>query len=69
MTIGDTFDGFVVTSTKLASALEDYQTLTMWFKENHSAADEAAANSLYQWWYTADNKGTIAMQAINQRKG
>lgn len=69
MAIGDTFDGFTVTSMKLASALEDYQTLAMWFKENHSAADEAAANELYHWWYTTDNKGTLAMQAINQRKG
>lgn len=69
MAVGDMFDGFVVTSTKLASALEDYQTLAMWFKENHSEADETATNELYHWWCTTDDKGTIAMQAINQRKG
>lgn len=67
--VGDKFDGFVVKSTKLASALEDYSTLAQWFKESNDTTHQAVCNQLYSWFCTADNKGTLAFQAMSQRNG
>ena len=67
--VGDKFDGFTVKSVNLASATEDYATLTKWFKESFDSDHQAAANELYRWFCTADNKGTLVFQAMSQRNG
>jgi hypothetical protein len=67
--VGQKFDGFVVKSTKLASALDDYCTLAQWFKESNEPSHQATCNQLYSWFCTADNKGTLAFQDMSQRNG
>lgn len=67
--VGDHFDSFIVTSVKVASALDDYMTLAGWFKESFDSEHQSVCNQLYNWFCRADDKGTLAFGAISQQKG
>lgn len=64
--IGNKFDGFRVVSIATHSALEDYDTLYKWFHESSDKEHQAAANELWRWFCTADNKASLALSYLNR---